>query len=55
MNKDRYIKISSKWWHDTLTGKWIHNDHIDNILFGKPKYGTKLPNEYRNKKNNKMY
>jgi hypothetical protein len=52
--KDRYKKVSEKWWYDTLTNKWIHNDKIDKYLFPQIS-GTSLPKEFKNKKNKKFY
>ena len=57
MQKDRYIRVSKKWWNDTLTGKWINDDHIHKFLFNdnQKASGTKLPRAHRNTKSNKMY
>jgi len=52
--KDRYKKVSEKWWYDTITNKWIHNDKIDKYLFPQIS-GTSLPKEFKNKKNKKFY
>lgn len=56
MKKDRYIKVSEKWWHDTETGKWIHTDKIDRYLF--PELFDKkssLPKEFKNKRGKRFY
>ena len=54
MKKDRYIKVSAKWWNDTVTGKWIHDDNIHRFIIPETK-GTQLGSQYKNKKGNRMY
>ena len=55
--KDRFIKVSKKWWNDTLTGKWIHDDNIHKHLFSESHLvgGTNLPKSHRNTRFKKMY
>jgi hypothetical protein len=55
--KDRYLKVSPKWWNDTLTGKWIHDNNIHKYLFSDNQRsgGTNLPKFHRNTSKNKMY
>jgi hypothetical protein len=54
MKKDRYIKVSPKWWRDTVADKWIHDDNIHRYILPQSK-GTQLGKDYQNKKGNKMY
>ena len=54
MKKDRYIKVSPKWWRDTLSEKWIHDDNIHKHILPQNK-GTQLGKDYKNKRGNKLY
>ncbi len=55
VKSDVIKKVSAKWWYNTSTHKWIHDDNIDRVLFSDLNQRNNLPKEFKNTKKKKFY